>query len=138
MLSHVDQRKSSYLNFLLVAVGMLVLMLSSAGVAKAQIYYGSITGTVSDSTGAMVSGATITVKSSETGATYTATSSDSGVFNLTQLPIGTYEVRVKQAGFKEYVSTSVEVHTSSTTELNAKLEVGATTESITVEASNAR
>lgn len=136
MLNHVGKSRISNGNLLLAVVGMLVLILGSASVAKAQIYYGSITGTVSDSTGAMVSGATISVTNPANGSTFTATSSDSGVFNVTQLPVGSYEVRVKQAGFKEFVATSVEVHTSSNTEINAKLEVGATTESITVEASN--
>lgn len=129
-------RNSTYLSLLLSAFCAVVLLLSSPGVVKAQIYYGSITGTVSDSSGAVVSGATITVKNVGTGATYTATSSDLGAYTVSQLPIGTYEVRVKQAGFKEYVSTSVEVHTSTNAEVNAKLELGAATETVTVEASD--
>src|SRR5271166_4098942 len=118
-------RKVTSLSLLLAAFCMIVLLLSSPGVVKAQIYYGTISGTVSDSTGAVVSGATITVKSISTGATYKATSSDAGVFTVAQLPVGTYEVRVAQKGFKEYVTTGVEVHTSSSTEVNAQLQLGA-------------
>ena len=55
-----------------------VVLLLSGPVSQAQIYYGSITGTVTDSTGAVVSGATITAKNIGTGAESTATSSDSG------------------------------------------------------------
>jgi hypothetical protein len=67
---------------------------------------------------------------------YTATTSDSGVYVEAQLPVGAYTVSISQKGFKEFIATNVEVHTSSNTEINAKLEVGANTESITVEASN--
>ena len=130
------RRNGTFLHLLLAAVSILALMLSSPGVTKAQIYYGTVTGTVTDATGAVMAGATVTVKNLATGAVYTATTSDSGVYVETQLPVGTYTVTVSQKGFKEFVATNVEVHTSSNTEINAKLEVGATSESITVEASN--
>lgn len=121
---------------LLAAFCTLVLLLSNAGVVKAQIYYGAITGTVTDTTGAVISGAAVTVKNVGTAATYTTTSDSSGVYSVAQLPIGVYEVRVAQKGFKEFVSTNVEVHTSTNTEVNARLEVGATSETVTVEASD--
>jgi hypothetical protein len=122
--------------FVVAALYVLVLLLGSASVVKAQIYYGTITGTVTDSTGAVVSGAAVTVKSIATGATYPATSSDSGVYVVAQLPVGLYEVRVAQKGFKEFVATSVEVHTSSDTRVDAQLQLGAATETVQVEASD--
>jgi len=82
------------------------------------------------------SGAAITVKNVGNGATYTASSSDAGNYTVSQLPIGTYEVRVKQTGFKEFVSTGVEVHTSTNTEVNAQLSLGSASETVTVEASD--
>jgi hypothetical protein len=115
---------------------VLVLLLGSASVTKAQIYYGTITGTVSDSTGAAISGATVSVKNVGTGATYTATTSDLGAYTVSQLPIGVYEVRVSQKGFKEFAATSVEVHTSTNTEINAQLQIGSASEIVTVEASD--
>jgi hypothetical protein len=115
---------------------MLVLLLSSAGSVRAQIYYGTITGTVTDSTGAVVSGATVTVKSGATGAVYTATTSDAGLYVEAQLPVGAYEVRVTQKGFKEFVASSVAVHTSTDTRLDAQLQLGAASETIQVEASD--
>ena len=120
--------------FVVAALCVLVLLLGSASVGKAQIYYGTITGTVTDSTGAVISGATVTVKNVGTGATYTATSSESGAFVVAQLPVGAYEVRVGQKGFKEFVETQVEVHTSSDTRVDAQLQLGAATETIQVEA----
>src|SRR5271165_2139719 len=113
-----------------------VVLLLSGPVSQAQIYYGTITGSVTDSTGAVVSGAAITVKNVGNGATYTASSSDAGNYTVSQLPIGTYEVRVKQTGFKEFVSTGVEVHTSTNTEVNAQLSLGSASETVTVEASD--
>jgi hypothetical protein len=140
MSTRVDQSSSKHSlrtrSLLIAALCTLVLLLGSAVAVNAQIYYGQITGTVTDSTGAVVSGATITVKNTGTGATYTATTSESGVYTVSQLPIGVYEVRVKQTGFKEFATTDVEVHTSTSTEVNAKLDLGATSETITVEASD--
>jgi hypothetical protein len=113
-----------------------VVLLLSGPASQAQIYYGSITGTVTDSTGAVVSGATITAKNIGNGAENSATSSDSGFYTISQLPIGTYELRVKQSGFKEFVATGVEVHTSTSAEVNAQLALGAASETVTVEASD--
>lgn len=140
MLTCVDKARAanglSTRSLLVAALCILVLLLSSAGAVKAQIYYGTITGTVTDSTGAVVSGATVTVKNVGTAAEYTAKTSDAGNYTVSQLPIGVYEVRVKQTGFKEFAATDVEVHTSTNTEVNAKLELGATSETVTVEASD--
>jgi len=140
MLTCVDQATNAKRlrtgTFVVAALCVLVLLLGSASVVQAQIYYGTITGTVTDSTGAAISGAAISVKNVGTGATYTTTSSDAGVYSVAQLPIGVYEVRVSQKGFKEFVATNVEVHTSTNTEVNAQLPIGAATETVTVEASD--
>jgi len=128
-------RRLTIFNLLLAAFCMIVL-LSSPGTVNAQIYYGTITGTVTDTTGAVVSGATVNLKNVGTAATYTATSDSSGNYTFAQLPIGIYELRVKQTGFKEFVSTGVEVHTSTHTVVDAQLQLGAATETVTVEASD--
>src|SRR5882724_6833076 len=113
-------------------LGLAILMISTA--LQAQQYSGTITGSVTDSSGAAVSGAAITVTNVGTNATYNATASDDGVFTIAQLPVGIYEVRIKANNFKEYVAKGVEVHTSSNAQISAKLDVGAVTESVTVEA----
>lgn len=140
MLTCVDKvgsgKRLSTRSLLVAALCTLVLLLGSAGIVRAQIYYGTINGTVTDSTGAVISGAAVTVKNVGTGATYTATTSDLGAFSVPQLPIGVYEVTVKKTGFKEFASTGVEVHTSTNTEVNARLDIGAATEVVTVEASD--
>src|SRR3954454_1293510 len=76
----------------------------------AQQYAGSITGTVTDSSGAAVPQAAVTVVNTGTNATYNATTSDQGVYNFSQVPVGVYEVHVKVANFKEYIATEAVVH----------------------------
>lgn len=134
--SSIAWPKIRIIKVLALAAACLALSLASSGVAKAQIYYGSITGTVTDSTGAVVSGASVTVKNVGTAAVYNTTTNESGNYTVSQLPIGTYEVRVKQQGFKEFAAEGVEVHTSSNTEVNARLDLGAASETVTVEASD--
>jgi hypothetical protein len=115
---------------------LCLLMLAISLPMQAQQYSGTITGTVTDSSGAAVSGAAVTATNTGTGSVYNATTSEQGVYTFAQLPVGAYEVHIKQSSFKEFVAKSVEVHTSTTTELNPKLEVGSASETITVEASD--
>jgi len=128
-----SSRESSVLGAIFCLLALL-LMLPFA--AHAQQYSGSITGTVTDPSGAAVAGATVTATNSGTNATYTATTTDLGAFTFPQMTVGAYEVRIKHASFKEFVAKGVEVHTSTAAEVNAKLELGATTELVTVEATD--
>src|SRR6266576_5058513 len=59
----------------------------------------SITGTVTDPSGAAVVGATITATSPERGLTYSAVTNDSGLYRISQLPVGTYALKVEKSGF---------------------------------------
>jgi hypothetical protein len=117
---------------------LLVLLLAVAlpGAMFAQQYAGTITGTVTDPGGASVSGATVTYRNIGTNTTDTTTTSDLGAFTFAQLPVGVYNIKVSQPGFKEFESKNVEVHTSTTSQVNVQLAVGATTETVTVEASD--
>ena len=121
----------------LVICTLICLLLLAVPLAlHAQQYSGTITGTVTDTTGASVPGAEVTATNTGTGSSYKATSSDQGVYTFAQLPVGSYEVHVKRSSFKEFVAKGVEVHTSTTTELSPKLDVGSASETITVEASD--
>src|SRR5271170_1182698 len=104
--------------------------------AHAQQYSGTITGTVTDPGGASVAGASVTYVNVGNNSTDTTTTSESGVYTFAQLPVGVYNITIKQTGFKEFVSKNVEVHTSTITEANAVLQVGAVSETVTVEASD--
>jgi hypothetical protein len=124
------------LTFLRGLFCFLIVAVAVPFAAHAQQYSGTINGTVTDPGGAAVAGATITYTNIGTNASDSTTSSESGLFIFAQLPIGVYDIRVKQTGFKEFVSKNVEVHTSTVTEVNVQLTVGAVTETMTVEASD--
>jgi len=115
-----------------------VLLLISATVffslpiASAQTITGSIAGDVTDSSGAVVPNATVTVQSVDTGVTRTATTSSSGSYSLPQLPIGTYKVTAASEGFKSAVRTA-EVVTGGVTHADFALQVGQRTETVEVE-----
>ena len=68
---------------------------------------GTITGTVSDATGAVIPGAAIEAKNVATGAVYQAGSSETGNYTLAQLPAGTYEVSVNLPGFRKFVRAGI-------------------------------
>ena len=103
-----------------------------SGIAFAQGDRGTITGTVTDAANAVVGGASIEAKNSESGATYTGATTETGNYTLAQLPAGTYQVTVTLPGFKKYVRQNVVVEATQTVRLDVGLEVGAAEESITV------
>jgi hypothetical protein len=113
---------------------LCALLMATPLAVYAQQYSGVITGTVTDAQGATVAGAVVTVTDPATNANYTATTSDQGVYTVAQLPVGLYKVEIKQGNFKETVINDVEVHGSSSTVVNAKLQVGSVTETMEVEA----
>ncbi|MFZ0910261.1 MAG: carboxypeptidase regulatory-like domain-containing protein [Candidatus Acidiferrales bacterium] len=114
---------------------VLLFALIAPLATRAQNYNGSITGIVSDPSGASIAGATVTAINKGTNETYTASTSSLGAFAFEQLPLGNYEVHVTQGSFKEFVEQDVAVHVSTATVVNVTLQVGAQTEKIVVEAS---
>ena len=115
-----------------------VLLLISATVffslpiASAQTITGSIAGDVTDSSGAVVPNATVTVESAATGVKRTATSSGSGSYKIPELPIGTYKVSAAAEGFKTVVRNA-DVVTGGVTHADFALQVGLRTETVEVE-----
>src|SRR5260370_37223120 len=98
----------------------------------AQSDRGTITGTISDPAGAVVASAAIEAKNVETGAVYKAASSTTGNYTLSQLPEGAYELSVTVPGFKKYVRQNIGVQVAQILRVDIALEVGATSESVTV------
>jgi hypothetical protein len=96
---------------------------------------GTISGTVTDPSGALISAAQVTITNTATGEIRTVTTGSSGEFQVLELPIGKYQVRVRQTGFREFVANGVEIHVDSTAVVNAALQLGNTSEQVTVEAS---
>ena len=115
----------------------LMVMGCTARTASAQVLYGSIVGTLTDETGAVVPKAAVTVTNTATGLSRQATADDAGYYSIPNLPEGTYDLSVTARGFKPYTEKGVNVPINSVTRLNATIHVGAVTESVVVEASSA-
>jgi hypothetical protein len=128
--------KATRTRFMFGVLFCLLLLVLAPYAVNAQQYSGTITGTVTDPSGAAIAGATVTATNTGTNATYSTTTSDQGVYSFAQLPVGMYDITVKQGSFKEFVAKGVEVHVSTSSEVNAKLELGAASEMVTVEASS--
>lgn len=117
------------------ALALLVVLFASVTSLHAQLStQATITGTVTDSTGAVVSGATVTLTDDATKvSTVTKTNSD-GVYIVRDLVVDTYTVAITRKGFKTYTVPGVELHPTETATVNATLAVGAETQNVTVTA----
>ena len=114
---------------------MLIIVLFTAVFAGAQgIVTGSISGSVEDASGALVSGAKISAKHLATNREYTTESTTAGIISLRNLPPGVYDVRIQAASFRTFESTGLVVAVGGDTSIGAvRLEVGAANETVTVE-----
>lgn len=99
---------------------------------QAQQTTGSLSGTVTDPTGAVVPGANVTLKKNDTGEVRTTTAGDNGVFNFPNIQPGTYSLTVEGAGFKRAVANEVVIDVTKPTSVNIALEVGQASETVTV------
>ena len=109
--------------FLSASLSLAFIFLAALSL-PAQTFRGTILGTVTDPSGAVLPGATVTVKNTGTGLERTAQSSADGSYALPELPIGTYTVTVTLNGFQTFVTTGVVVDTSSERRVNAALKTG--------------
>jgi len=97
-----------------------------------QIDRGSVTGTVSDPSGAIISGATITLTNQATGVVSRAASTSTGTYSLSGIAPGTYTLRATSPGFQTFVEQGLEVHLQQTLTLNVSFVPGSVTEQIVV------
>ena len=114
---------------------LFTIILSFLG--NAQSTSGQITGAVSDTTGAVVPAAMVEVTNSATGVKQTAHSNEQGVYRFPFLPPGAYAVRVEKQGFRPVSRSNVRLQVDQVAQIDFTLEVGATSDAITVEASAA-
>ncbi|MDQ1389120.1 MAG: hypothetical protein QOF56_2574, partial [Acidobacteriaceae bacterium] len=113
-------------------VGIMCLLMLGSAVAQSD--RGTIAGSVLDSSGASVGGATVTIKGVDTGNTYKAVSTPEGVYRVADIEIGRYNVTVEAPGFKTSQQKGVLVQISTVAALNITLQPGDVKEEITVEA----
>jgi hypothetical protein len=106
---------------LLICLLSLVFALSSS--ILAQVPTGTVAGTITDPSGAVIQKATVTVTNKDTASSRVLETGDTGYFSAPSLPPGSYEVKVEAAGFAT-VTRTVEVRTGSTTTVNISMQVG--------------
>lgn len=116
----------------LLLLSLLLFVSGLATESQAQAVYGSISGTVADAGGAVVPGATITIRSIDRNTVDTVESNESGLYTRERLIPGNYEVKVEKTGFKLGIVSPVRVNVDTSTETNVTLETGQVTESVTV------
>ncbi len=121
-----------------MVVAIIALALSSAAPASAQVLYGSIVGTISDGTGAVIPGASVSAMNVGTGLELTASSGGDGLFRLVNVPVGMYDVSVSSDGFRSYTETGVNVSANSVAQVDVAMVLGQVTEQVTVEAAAAQ
>jgi len=113
-----------------------ILLLLSVGVsALAQGTTSRVTGTVSDPSGAVVPGATVTLTNEGTSVAFTAETTDSGTYVFESVQVGLYTVTVERQGFKRFVSTTNQVNVNQPATVDVALEVGGLEDTVQVVAS---
>src|SRR5438445_9386458 len=126
MVVEVRMRRKS-----LVAVVAVCCLLSWSAVLHAQRTQGTISGTVSDSSGAVIPNAEVTITHEQTGSKRTVTTSDSGFYTMSNLDPGTYTLSVKVAGFKTSQKKGIDLHVADEKVVPIVLEVGVAPGSVT-------
>src|SRR5437660_6658218 len=102
----------------------VVFVLLSTAMLVGQTFRGTVLGTVTDPSGAVVAGATVKVKNVATGLERTTATSGDGSYAVPELPIGTYSVTVTQSGFQTFVVTGVAVDVATERRVDAALKTG--------------
>src|SRR5450432_2796036 len=112
---------------------LLAGLLATASLS-AQTFRGTILGTVTDPSGAVLPGAKVTVKNTGTGSERTTETSADGSYSVPELPIGTYTVTVTQTGFQTFLATGVTVDVSTERRVDAGMKTGQVSSTVEVSA----
>src|SRR6266446_8109363 len=115
-----------------LTVLLFTLLLFTAS-ALAQTGTSGITGSVRDTAGAAVPGASVTATNDATGVTYTQVTTDSGLYAFSSLPVGLYTITVEKQGFKKFQKNHNNLEVGTPLTVDAAMEVGQVSEVVTVE-----
>ena len=117
-----------------IILAMIALCALGAAPALAQQTTGNITGRIVDGQGAAVPGVTVTARNPQTGFVRSDVSDGEGIYRLTALPVGAYEVTGELSGFSTYNRKDVTVNVAQTTDMNIELKLAGVSESVQVTA----
>jgi carboxypeptidase family protein len=122
---------SSWLELITFVCLGLLLSLSAVSL-HGQVLYGSLTGTVTDASGAIVNGAKVTALETRTGVSQTAATDSSGIYRFTNLLPGNYKLTINAPGFATQVTNNVLVRVNEVARVDAGLKVASATQEVTV------
>lgn len=111
---------------------LAIAALAGASAGRAQTFRGTILGTVTDSSGLAVAGATVTIKNTGTGLTRTVATSDDGTYSVPELPIGTYSVTVEMTGFRKATVSGVTLQVAAERRADITLTPGEVAQTVEV------
>ena len=117
---------------------VVLALLLAGGVASAQLSTAQINGRVTDSTGAVLPGATVTMTQTATGLVRSVVTDGTGSYLISNLPTGPYRLEVSLQGFRTYAQTGLVLQVGATPTVNAVLALGTLEEAVTVEAAAPR
>ena len=104
--------------------------------AAAQETTGTITGVTTDSTGGVLPGVTVTLKSVNTGAVRSVVTNEAGIYIASGLPVGTYEVTFELQGFQSATQRNITLHVNDRLQIDSRMNVGGVAESVIVSAAS--
>lgn len=131
------QRRCVWLNRYSGLLLVFLLLCCIGRPVVAQVLFGSIVGSVTDSSGSAVPGAAVTVTQAETNETRETKTNEAGGFTLSTVHAGTYKVVIAKEGFKGYSTENVLVSLNTVVRVDAALQVGAQSQSVDVTAESA-
>ncbi len=117
---------------LLAGAVLLAVVLSSPALLYSQGYFGTVSGTLTDASGGVISGAKVTLTDQAKGYVFTTTSEATGRYIFNAIPPGLYAVAAEMAGFQKTVRTNVKLNVSENVTANLTLQIAGTTQSIDV------
>lgn len=118
----------------LAVLGVAIATLLSPVPLQSQVLYGSLVGSITDQSGAVVPGARVTVTNIATNQSRTVDADSTGTYTVSALTPGTYRVRVSQSGFQDSITNDAPVTINSVTRVNVKLQLGQVQEAVSVTA----
>lgn len=129
---HATQNHRSSVSTLFTVGAVILLVALAAASASGQTNFGRISGTVTDSSGAVLPNANVTVRNSATNQERTAVTDSEGFYTVTNLPVGSYTVSVEQTGFKKAVLTGNVLAADTRLTVNVALDPGSVSETVEV------
>jgi len=117
-----------------IIVAMVAVFAACSADLAGQAGTDQVSGVVTDTTGAVVPGAKVQMKNTDTDAVRTAVSDERGAYSVTNLPIGPYTLQVEKAGFEKYVQNGIVLEVNTNPSIVVALHVGAQTQEVIVQA----